>query len=128
MIIYGISIISVCMIVGNLIGGLLGKLIGIDSNMGGVGFAMLFLVLIGDANLFSNKLAEPTVDGIKYWQDMFIPVVVAISASQDIISAISGGIVALIAGSLVVIISFALLPLLNKLLESHNIVEKAGGN
>ena len=46
MVIYGLLIMGLCAIVGNVLGYLLGGLLGISANVGGVGFAMLFLVLV----------------------------------------------------------------------------------
>ena len=53
-----------------------------------------------------------TVEGIRFWQGMFLPVVVAMSASQDIVHALDGGMVALLAGVLPVAVGFLLVPVL----------------
>ncbi len=42
MAIYGVMLLSVCMFVGVLLGDILGVAVGVNSNIGGVGFAMLF--------------------------------------------------------------------------------------
>ncbi len=52
MIIYGLMLMGLCMFAGLIVGDLLGLLLGISANIGGVGFAMLFLVVI------SQKLTE----------------------------------------------------------------------
>lgn len=43
MIIYGLMLMGLCMFAGLIVGDLLGLLLGISANIGGVGFAMLFL-------------------------------------------------------------------------------------
>ena len=45
MVIYGVALLAVCMLVGVLLGELLGELIGVQANVGGVGIAMLLLIL-----------------------------------------------------------------------------------
>ena len=44
MIIYGVALLAACMLAGNIIGELIGMAIGVSSNVGGVGLAMLLLV------------------------------------------------------------------------------------
>ncbi len=46
MVIYGVAILSFCMLLGLILGELFGKMLGIDANIGGVGLAMVFLVLL----------------------------------------------------------------------------------
>ena len=45
MIIYGVALLAGCFMVGNLIGDMLGVVLGVKANIGGVGLAMLFLIL-----------------------------------------------------------------------------------
>lgn len=117
MTIYGVAIVSGCMIAGIFVGDILGSLMGIGANVGGVGFAMLFLVLITGTGLFKIELSETTSSGLKYWQTMFIPVVTAMAASQNVVQAATGGMVAILAGFMSVILCFLFLPLLNKVLQ-----------
>ena len=53
--------------------------------------------------------------GIQFWSAMFLPVIIAMSASQNVYSALSGGVVALVAGLAVVVAAFICLVLLNTL-------------
>ena len=46
---------------------------------------------------------------------MYIPIVVAMAARQNVIAAIDGGLIALVAGVAAVIASFAMVPVLSKL-------------
>jgi malonate transporter MadL subunit len=50
---------------------------------------------------------------------MYIPIVVAMAAKQNVLAAISGGWMALIAGVLTVIISFMMIPVLYKLIKRN---------
>ena len=44
MIIYGVALLAGCYMAGNLIGDVLGMALGVNANIGGVGFAMLLLI------------------------------------------------------------------------------------
>ena len=44
MVIYGVALLAGCYMAGNVIGDILGALLGVKANIGGVGFAMLFLI------------------------------------------------------------------------------------
>jgi malonate transporter MadL subunit len=115
MVIYGVALLSFCTLTGILAGDILGDLIGVEANVGGVGIAMLILLFL--ANLFGKKfsLGEPTEKGIGFWSAMYIPIVVAMAAKQNVIAAISSGWLAIIAGAAAVLVSFAMIPLLTRL-------------
>lgn len=117
MTIYGLTLLSFCYLVGQLIGQLLGKLIGIDSNVGGVGFAMLLLIVLHD--LFTKKgwIDEVSDQGITFWSSIYIPIIVAMSASQNVKQALSSGMVAILAGIVPVIACYFLIPTLTKMLK-----------
>ena len=112
MVIYGVALLSACMLFGMFVGDLLGQLIGVQANVGGVGIAMLALILL--ANLSDRRLsiAAPTASGITFWSAMYIPIVVAMAARQDVLAAVSSGWLAIVAGIAAVIASFALIPVL----------------
>ena len=46
MVVYGVALLAGCYMAGNFIGDVLGALLGVKANIGGVGFAMLLLILI----------------------------------------------------------------------------------
>ncbi|MFI7939002.1 malonate transporter subunit MadL, partial [Acinetobacter baumannii] len=46
MIIYGVGLLALCTLVGVIAGDLLGVLLGVKSNVGGVGIAMILLICI----------------------------------------------------------------------------------
>lgn len=114
MVIYGVALLSFCMLAGVFVGELLGSLIGVQANVGGVGIAMLLLILLSNMSGQRFRLNPPTESGIGFWSAMYIPIVVAMAAKQNVIAAISGGWMAIIAGIAAVAASFAMIPLLAK--------------
>ena len=115
MIIYGVALLAFCFLLGKIIGGLLGNLIGIDGDVGGVGFAMLILMVI---NLYlKNKgwLKEQTNQGILFWSFMYLPIIVAMAATQNVKAAISGGPIAILVGAVITITGFFLVPVISKI-------------
>lgn len=115
MAIYGTALLSFCLLAGVIAGRLLGWLVGIDKNIGGVGIAMLLLILICDYLHRSGRLQPPSRQGILFWSSIYIPIVVAMAASQNVVAAWQGGPLALVAGVLIVVVSFALVPLISRL-------------
>lgn len=121
--IYGVAILAACYLVGKLLGDLLGILLDIDGNVGGVGFAMA--LLIGINTLYQKELtaASRTRDGILFWSGMYIPIVVAMSASQNVKAALTGGWVAVIVGIGCTFVCFLLVPVLSKIGKDHAITK-----
>ena len=118
MVIYGTALLSGCLIVGVVAGQLLGFLVGVNKNIGGVGIAMLLLILVSDRLQRSGRILPPTKQGILFWSSMYIPIVVAMAASQNVLAAVKGGPMALVAGVSVVLISFALVPVISRIGQS----------
>lgn len=128
MVVYGVALLSACMLAGLMVGDLLGILIGVKANVGGVGIAMLLLILFADhlkRTLRMNALSE---QGILFWSAMYIPIVVAMAAQQDVVAAVKGGPAALLAGVLAVVFSFALVPVIARIgqpANRHNDISQA---
>jgi malonate transporter MadL subunit len=114
MVIYGVALLSFCMLAGVFIGDLLGELLGAQANVGGVGIAMLLLIVLSGFSKQKFHLSDPTKRGINFWSAMYIPIVVAMAARQDVVAALSGGWMAIIAGVAAVAVSFAMIPLLDR--------------
>ena len=68
MAIYGTALLAACLLLGSLIGSLLGKVLGIDKNIGGVGIAMLLLILACDWLQRTGRMKPPTEQGIVFWR------------------------------------------------------------
>ena len=112
MVIYGVALLAGCYMAGNVIGDILGALLGVKANIGGVGFAMLFLIM-----------KAPEEQGIKWWSAMYIPVVVAMSSIQNVAAALSGGVVAILGGLLAVAIGFLMIPVLSGKKQKETVAE-----
>lgn len=119
MIIYGVALLSVSLILGMLTGEALGVILGVDANVGGVGIAMLFLVFASNSASFRALTAGAAGEGIKFWSAMYIPIVVAMAARQNVAAAADGGMLALVAGIAAVLVSFALVPVISRLGSSN---------
>lgn len=115
MAIYGSAILAFSLVCGLLAGRLLGLACGIDANVGGVGIAMLLLILITDRMSHAAPLATATRAGILYWGAIYVPVAVAIAASQNVRAAVSGGPAAILAGAGATVACLLLVPLVSRI-------------
>ena len=113
--IYGVAILAGCFLSGQLLGDLLGKFLGMNNNVGGVGFAMFFLMIFGHSLKKRGFMSEKPERGILFWSAMYIPVVVAMSATQNVKGALSGGWAAILVGVIGTVISFSFIPIIVKL-------------
>ena len=114
MVVYGVALLACCYLAGNFVGDLLGALLGINANIGGVGFAMLFLILISTWAIQKGYMKAPEEQGIKFWSAMYIPIVVAMSSIQNVAAALAGGVVALVGAVLAVVIGYLAIPFFSK--------------
>ncbi len=112
MVIYGVGLLSFCMLVGMFVGDLLGEVMGVQANVGGVGIAMILLLTLSNLGPRGSALSPITETGIGFWSAMYIPIVVAMAARQNVAAALSGGWMAIIAGVAAVAASFAMIPML----------------
>jgi malonate transporter MadL subunit len=118
--IYGVAILAGCFLIGHIIGDALGRSLHMNGNLGGVGFAMLMLILLNDYFKKKNILKPETESGMLFWSTMYIPVVIAMSASQNVKAALSGGWVALLVGIFATIACYALVPLISKYAQNKS--------
>jgi malonate transporter MadL subunit len=87
----GVALLAICT--------LLGQLLGVKANVGGVGVAMIVLIA---ARLWlerHGRMSRPALQGIAFRGALYIPIVVAMAAQQDVVAAVRGGPVVLIAGA-----------------------------
>ena len=112
--IFGTALIGISLIVGKILGNLLGFLLGVHTDVGGVGFAMLILLVLTNYVPAGKKLQIHSENGIRYWKCMYIPIVIAMASTQNVVAALSSGFVAILGGVLAVILGFVFLPLLVK--------------
>ncbi len=123
--IYGVALLSGCMFVGSFIGNIIGLITGVNSDVGGVGFAMLLLLIATNSKKVNSFLPKEYEKGIDFWSKMFIPVIIAMSMSQNVVAALSQGWLAIAAGLGVVAVAFAFVPILNKLAPNKENKEEA---
>ncbi|SDP04995.1 malonate transporter, MadL subunit [Ralstonia sp. 25mfcol4.1] len=114
MIIYGTALLAICHLVGLYLGDLLGAAIGVKSNVGGVGIAMLLLIFIRLYLHDRGLMPRETEAGVGFWGAMYIPVVVAMAAQQNVVAALRGGPVAVLAAILAVGACACLIALLSR--------------
>lgn len=112
----GLGIIAACMFAGVTVGSVLAKAIGVSGDVGGVGFAMLLLVLVSNY----VKLDDKVKNGIQFMSNLYIPIIVAMAAIQNVVSALSGGAVAFLSGAIATVASLALVPLVSRLGKSRS--------
>lgn len=112
--IQGLALLSVSFILGMWTGELIGSWLGIHANVGGVGFAMIFLLLTKEYFLQKGWWKNELEFGIEFWNKLYIPVVIAMAASLNVKSAISLGTLAVFAGVVPVVIAFVVFHFLIK--------------
>ncbi|QDF98408.1 malonate transporter subunit MadL [Azoarcus sp. DD4] len=115
MAIYGTALLAACVLVGLFIGDILGAAIGVKANVGGVGFAMILLIFASEYLRKRNLLPTPTMEGVHFWSAIYIPVVVAMAAQQNVVAAVKGGPAAILAGALATAVCFALIPVIARI-------------
>ena len=118
--IYGVSLLAFCFLFGKIIGTYLGSLIGLSGDVGGVGFSMFLLVYINSYLKKKNINTSKSENGIIFWSTMYIPIVIAMSASQNVKAALTGGILAVMVGVTVTFFAFILVPILSKRVNHSN--------
>lgn len=115
MIIYGVAVLAGCLIAGMIVGDALGALLGVESNVGGVGFAMLLLIVLADRMRRAGHFPAHSADGVLFWSAMYIPIVIAMAANQNAVAAVSGGPAAVLAGLLSVVACVLLVPVISRI-------------
>ena len=126
MAIYGVALLAFCTIAGMMLGEVLGWLIHVKANVGGVGIAMLLLIGLTEVLRSRGKLPVPTQQGILFWSAIYIPIVVAMAAGQDVYRTLKSGPMAMLAGCLVTAICFALVPIVDRLCPGASATLPAG--
>src|SRR3954469_388070 len=107
MTVFGVALLALCTLVGVFIGDLLGVALGVKANVGGVGLAMMMLIAARIWLVRQDGLSHGVKLGVEFWATMYIPIVVAMAAQQNVVAAARGGPIVLIAGLGAVSICFA---------------------
>ncbi len=119
--IYGVALLAACYLAGQIVGELLGRWLNINANVGGVGFAMFLLIIVNRWMHEKKLLTEEMERGILFWSNLYIPVIVAMSAVQDVKAATSGGLVAILAGIIPTSLCVLSVPLLMRIGNKNKI-------
>ena len=125
MVIFGTALLAACYLAGIAVGEGLAVLIGVKANVGGVGIAMLFLIAaqhyLQRRGLFPIDMAK----GVTFWAALYIPVVVAMASTQNVIVAARSGPIALLsaAGAFATCIFF--IAAINRVIERAHIASRA---
>lgn len=115
MIIYGVAVLAASLLAGILVGDALGALLNVESNVGGVGFAMLLLIFLTGWLRRTGHFPEHSGEGVLFWSAMYIPIVVAMASIQNVAAMIGVGPVALLAGVGATLLCWALVPVLSRI-------------
>lgn len=97
MFIYGTALLALCHLLGIVLGDLLGLALGVKTNVGGVGIAMLLLITARLCLHRRGLLCTTSEGGVHYWSALYIPVVVAMAMQQNVVAALRSGPVAVLA-------------------------------
>lgn len=112
--IYGVAVLALCFVIGRIAGDLLGQWIGVEANVGGVGFSMILLIFSMQW-LRRVRGGDGSIDsGIVFWSNLYIPVIVAMSAIQNVKGAIGSGVIAILTGVIPTAICFLLIRLFSR--------------
>ncbi|ACB78241.1 malonate transporter, MadL subunit [Methylorubrum populi BJ001] len=115
MTVLGVALLALCTLVGVFLGDLLGILLGVKANVGGVGIAMMLLIAARIWLMRHDRLGHATKLGVEFWASMYIPIVVAMAAQQNVVAAVSGGPIVIIAAVGSVLLCFAATALLGRI-------------
>ena len=123
MIIYGTALLAICHLLGDYFGNTLGMLLGVKANVGGVAISMILLIISKEILAKKGYLPKGTQFGVLYWSGMYIPIVVAMSAGQNVVAALSGGMLGLIVSVASLIGTVLVIRYLNKMNSDYETYE-----
>lgn len=123
MIIYGTALLAICHLLGDYFGNMLGILLGVKANVGGVAIAMILLIASKEVLARKGYLPKVTQFGVLYWSGMYIPIVVAMSAGQNVVAAMSGGMVGVVVAVISLVGTVLVIRWLNKYSNDYDSYE-----
>jgi len=120
MFIYGTALLALCHLLGAVLGDMLGAALGVRTdkgefaNVGGVGFAMLLLITLRVWLHRRRLLCATSEGGLHYWGALYIPVVVAMAMTQNVVAALRSGKIAVFAAAGSVVVCGIFVSLINR--------------
>jgi malonate transporter MadL subunit len=121
MVIFGTALLAACYLAGVAVGEGIALLIGVKANVGGVGIAMILLIACLHYLQKRGWYAAETSKGVTFWAAMYIPVVVAMASTQNVIVAVRSGRLALIAAALSFGVCILFISAINRVIERAHI-------
>jgi malonate transporter MadL subunit len=113
--IFGVALLAICTLIGALLGDLLGMALHVKSNVGGVGIAMILLIVARAWLQKRGALSRPFKLGVEFWASLYIPIVVAMASIQNVAGAVRGGPVVVTAAVASVLLCWMALAVINRL-------------
>jgi len=97
------------------LGDWLGIALGVKANVGGVGIAMIMLIGARLWLVRHGSLSPGVKLGVGFWGALYIPIVIAMAAQQNVVSALKSGPVVLVAAIGTLIVCFAAVALISRM-------------
>ena len=114
MTIFGVALLAICTLIGVFLGDILGVLLHVKSNVGGVGLAMVLLIAARLWLESRGKLTHGVKLGVEFWGSIYIPIVVAMAAQQNVVAAVTNGPMVAIAAVCAVVLCYCTVALLGR--------------
>ncbi|HEY2008301.1 MAG TPA: malonate transporter subunit MadL [Rhizomicrobium sp.] len=115
MVISGVALLAICTLLGGILGDWLGIALGVKANVGGVGIAMILLIAARLWLFRQGWLSQGVMQGVGFWGALYIPIVIAMAADQNVLSALKSGPVVVVAALGTLIVCFAAVALISRL-------------
>jgi malonate transporter MadL subunit len=114
MTISGVALLAICTLLGGILGDWLGIALGVKANVGGVGIAMMLLIAARIWLFRLGRLSSGVMQGVGFWGALYIPIVIAMAANQNVVSALKSGPVVVVAALGTLIVCFAAVALISR--------------
>ena len=121
MVIFGTALLAACYLAGVAIGEGIALLIGVKANVGGVGIAMMLLIAALHQMQKRGLWVPETAKGVTFWAAMYIPVVVAMASTQNVLVAVRSGPIALLAAALTFGVCIVIISAINRIIERAHV-------
>jgi malonate transporter MadL subunit len=115
MTISGVALLAICTLLGSVLGDWLGIALGVKANVGGVGIAMILLIAARLWLFRHGRLSQGVMLGVGFWGALYIPIVIAMAAQQNVVSALRSGPVVVVAALGTLIVCFGAVALISKM-------------
>lgn len=111
----GVALLAISTLLGGILGDWLGIALGVKANVGGVGIAMILLITARLWLFRLGVLSKGVMQGVGFWGALYIPIVIAMAAGQNVVSALKSGPVVVVAAVGTLIVCFAAVALISRL-------------